>query len=540
MLSAKLFLRLTVFLSLLAFTLSSCLSPRVSQSSVDLSVSVTADGETKTVSVPAGSKIQQVLENAGLTLASLDKVEPPPYAVVSGGLSIKVTRGREEFETKQSILAFERQTVRNESMPLGETRLIQPGQNGSQEIVYRHYYEDGKLVNTSISRSTVLEPALPEIVMIGVQTPFAPLPIPGKLVYLSGGNAWMMEGSTSNRVPLVTTGDLDGRVLKLSRDGNWLLYTRKSSQAADVEINTLWALNVANPTATALNLKTSNVIHFADWDPTTGTTTLRVLYSTVEPRSAPPGWQANNDLYRMVVGANGNLGVREKIIDANTGGVYGWWGTDYVWAPTGGLLAYSRPDGMGIVSFKNKNLIPLLDITPLQTRSDWALIPGLAWGADGRTIYVVTHAPPPGLVNPEESPNFDLSAISLDSDANVRIVQQSGMFAYPSASWMRQVYTERSFFVAYLQALAPTQSGTSGYRLVVMDRDGSNHRVLFPDLGSPGLPPQTPVWAPAPISYEEGDFVAVIYQGNLWLIDVATGEGHQVTGDGLIQKIDWK
>jgi len=537
---AKPFRRLTVFLLLLAFLLSGCLSPRVSQSNVGLSVSVTADGETDTVSVPAGSKVQQVLENAGLTLASLDKVEPPAYTVVSEGLSIKVTRGREEFETQQAVLAFERQTVNNESLPSGETRLIQPGKNGQQEIVYRHYYEDGKLVNTSISRSTVLEPALPEIVMVGAQSPFTPLPIPGKLIYLSGGNAWLMEGSTSNRSALVTTGDLDGRVLKLSRDGNWLLYTRKSTQPSAVEINTLWALNIANPAATALNLKTPNVIHFADWDPSTGTTTLRVLYSTVEPRSAPPGWQANNDLYRMVVAANGHLGVREKILAANTGGVYGWWGTDYSWSPTGNLLAYSRPDGMGIVSFKNKNLIPLMEITPLQTRSDWALIPGLAWGADGRTLYVVTHAPPPGLVNPEESPNFDLSALSLDSDANVRLVQQSGMFAYPAASSLRQVWTERSYFVAYLQALSPSQSDTSGYQLVVMDRDGSNRRALFPAPGSPGLPPQTPVWAPAPISYEEGDFVAVIYQGNLWLIDIATGQGHQVTGDGLVQKIDWK
>ena len=538
-LSHKLFLRLTVLLTLLAFTLNGCLSPRVSQSNVNLSVSISADGETKKISLPAGSKIQQALESAGLTLASLDKVEPPAYTVVSDGLSIKVTRGREEFETKQSIIAFERQTVHNESMPLGETRLIQPGQNGMQEIVYRHYYEDGKLVNTSISRSSVLEPALPEIVMLGVQTPFAPLSIPGKLVYLSGGNAWLMQGSTSNRTPLATTGDLDGRVLKLSRDGNWLLYTRKSNQPANVEINTLWALNIANAGASAFNLKTSNVIHFADWDPTT-VSTLRVLYSRVEPRAAPPGWQANNDLYRMVVGTNGNLGVREKIIDANTGGVYGWWGTDYVWSPSGNLLAYSRPDGMGIVSFKNKTLMPLLDITPLQTRSDWALIPGLAWGADGRTIYVVTHAPPPGLVNPEESPNFDVSAISLDSNANVRIAQQSGMFAYPSASSLRQVSTERAYSVAYLQALDPTQSNTSGYQLVVMDRDGSNRRTLFPGPGSPGLLPQTPVWAPTPISFEEGDFVAVIYQGNLWLIDVATGTGHQVTGDGLIQKIDWK
>jgi hypothetical protein len=298
-------------------------------------------------------------------------------------------------------------------------------------------------------------------------------------------------------------------------------------------------LNIENPQAAAINLKTSNIIHFADWDPTTGPN-LRVLYSTVEPRGAAPGWQANNDLYRMMVGTNGNLGVREKIIEANSGGVYGWWGTDYKWSPTGSFLAYSRPDGVGIVSFKNKSLLPLLAITPLQTRSDWALTPGLAWGADGRTLYVVTHAPPPGLVNPEESPNFNLGAISLDTDANVRITSQSGMFAYPAASGLRQVGPERSYLVAYLQALIPNQSETSGYSLVLMDRDGSNRRTVFPESGSPGLAPQSPVWAPKALFENEGDFLAIIYRGNLWLIDAATGASYQLTADGLIQKIIWE
>lgn len=529
--------RVLLLFTLLALSLSGCLAPRVSQSSVNVTVSITADGETRPVEVPGGSTVQDALDTSGLTIGNLDKIEPPLYTVISAGLSIKVTRGREEFETKQAVIPFERQTVRNESMPSGESQLIQPGANGLQEVVYRSYYEDGLLVNTSISRATVLEPALPEIVMIGVQAPFSPLPIPGKLVYLAGGNAWLMEGSTSSRAPLVTTGDLDGRILKLSRDGRWLLYTRKSTKPPSEEINTLWLVDISNPKATPINLKTPNVVHFADFHPKAA---LTVLYSTVEPRAAAPGWQANNDLYQMKFGANGNLGVREKIVDANTGGVYGWWGTDYLWSPTGGLLAYSRPDGVGVVSFKNKNLIPLLEITPLQTRSDWALIPPIGWGADGRTLFVVTHAPPPGLSNPEESPNFDLSALSLDSDAQVRLIQQSGMFAYPAGSPARLSGSELAYAVAYLQALAPNQSDSSGYRLVLMDRDGSNRREVFPPPGSPGLLPQVPYWAPAAPSFQEGDYVAVVYQGNLWMIDAATGSATQVTGDGLIQKIDWK
>ena len=523
----------------MVYSVIGCTAPRLTQRNNNLSVTLVADGNTKTLSVSSGSKIQQVLDSAGITLSSLDKVEPQTYTIITDTITINVTRGKEVFETTKSIIPFERQTVQNESMPLGQTRLLQPGINGTQEIVYRHYFEEGNLISTSISRSTIIDQAIPEIVMVGVQTPFAPLPIPGKIVYISSGNAWLMQNSTSKRTPLITTGDLDGRILKLSTDGTWLLFSRKSLKKSEIEINTLWALNIDNPKAGPIDLKTTNTIHFADWDPTT-VSTIRVLYSTVEPRSAAPGWQANNDLYRMVVGTNGNLGVREKIIDSNTGGVYGWWGTDYFWSPSGDLLAYSRPDGIGIVSFKNKSLVQLINIAALQTHSDWALIPGLTWGSDDRTIYYVSHAPPPGLVNSDESPNFDLNVISLDTNFNLPIVRQSGMFAYPSTSSARQIGQERSFYVAYLQSLAPTQSETSGYKLIIMDRDGSNRRSVFPKPGSPGLTPQTPVWAPAPLSYEEGDFLAVIYQGNIWLVDAATGIGHQVTGDGLIQKIDWK
>lgn len=537
MASGKLYLRCASLLTLLAFALSGCLSPRISQTGIQITVNVSADGKTQQIQVPSGSNAESALKIVGLTLATLDKVDPPLYTTLSDGGTIKVTRVTEKFETQQSTIPFERQTVHNESLPQGETRLIQPGVNGQQELTYRHVYEDGAEVSNSVVKTVVLQAAVPEIVMVGVQAPFAPLTIPGKLVYIASGNAWIMEGSTANRLPLVTTGDLDGRVLKLSPHGDWLLYTRKSLKPADQEINTLWALNIDDPKAEPISMGISNVIHFADFDPLDS---LTIDYSTVEPRTTAPGWQANNNLFRRKFGANGVLGIEQKIIDANTGGVYGWWGTDYVWSPKGNLLAYSRPDGIGLVSFKNKNLIPLLDITPLQTHRDWALIPGLAWGADSSTLYVVTHAPPPGLVNPEESPNFDLNAYSLESDANVRMVTQTGMFAYPAASPAHPQGTELAYQVAYLQAQSPTQSDVSGYRLVIMDRDGSNHRALFPDEGSQGLEPQTPLWAPAALSETEGNFVAVIYQNNLYLVDAITGTVHQVTGDGLMQKIDWK
>jgi hypothetical protein len=63
---------------------------------------------------------------------------------------------------------------------------------------------------------------------------------------------------------------------------------------------------------------------------------------------------------------------------------------------------------------------------------------------------------------------------------------------------------------------------------------------VFPNPGSVGLEPQTPVWAPEALFSNEGDYLAVIYRGDLWLIDAATGQSHQITSDGLFQKLIWE
>ncbi len=521
----------TLFLLIASLLLGGCFAPQVSSSDLKIRVTINVDGQSLSVEIPSGSTIQQALVAAGISTGSLDRVEPPVYALAQDGGQITIVRVREEFETQQETLPFERQTVRNESLPQGEKRLIQEGRNGVQEITTRRVFENGIEISSAVVKKVILQAAQPEIVMIGVQAPFAPLPINGKLVYLAGGNAWLMQGSTTNRTPITTDGKLDGRVLRLSPKGDFLLYTRQSEKPLSEEINTLWVLRLDDPKAKPINLKVSNIVHFADWIPGAGT---QIAYSTVEPRAAAPGWQANNDLYTLKFNANGRVEKPELVIQANSGGVYGWWGSDFAFSPDGKRLAYARPDGIGLVNFRDKKLAGLLEITPLQTLGDWALIPSLAWGADSRTLYYVNHAPPPGLINPEESPYFDLAALSLISNANVSIVRQTGMFAYPVASPAIEQENGQDFRVAYLYALAPLQSGTSGYRLAVMDRDKKKKKNLFPLDGAPGLEPQTPHWAPS------AELIAVLYQGNLWLIDPNSGQATQITGDGLIQKIDWR
>ena len=508
-------------------------SPQVQQANV--AVTIISDGNTVQVNLPPGSTVQQALTTANLSLAQSDRVVPPLYTTLAENMIINVTRIHEEFETQQVIIPFERQELPNESLPSGETRLVQAGQNGLREITIRHVFENGVETGSSVVSETILQPAQPEVVMIGVQSPFAPITIPGKLAFLTSGNAWIMDGSTSGRRPLITTGDLDGYIFALSPDAKWLLFTRRSDKPADQEINTLWAVDTESQPPSSINLGISNVVHFAGWQPNQE---YVIAYSTVEPRATAPGWQANNDMYFLPF-KNGQPGKTTKILDVNPGGIYGWWGMTFLWSPDGNMLAYSRPDGIGFVDLKGAGLTPLISITPFNTHGDWAWTPGLAWGSDNGILYMVSHAAPSGLITPEESPNFDLVNASINTAIINTLITQSGMFAYPSTSSIRQNKSGATYLVAFLQAIFPTQSATSRYTLDVMNSDGSDLRSLFPAEGKSGLQPQTPVWAPR--SLESGsDFIGIIYEGNLWIVDEASGQSQQVTGDGLTTQISWK
>ncbi len=339
---------------------------------------VVADGRTQQVEVQAGSTAGQAFEAAGLQASNLDKSDPPAYTVLSDGDEIQLTRVREEFITEEVNIPFEGQIARNESLPEGETRLVQPGVSGLQELTYRILLEDEEEVSRTVVKTVVIREAVPEIVMVGAQSAYAPLVIPGVLAYLSGGNAWLMEGTTADRRALVTSGDLDGRIFSISPDGRWLLFSRKSDKPVDVEINSLWAISLSRENAKPFSLDVKNVVHSAIWTPSSA----NVAYTTVEPRSTAPGWQANNDIYKVVIG-NGWAGTPQRVLEANSGGVYGWWGMELHYSPEG-ILSYARADQIGLVDQQEGELKPLLEITPLQTHSDWAWVPGMAWGADSQ------------------------------------------------------------------------------------------------------------------------------------------------------------
>jgi hypothetical protein len=528
----------TLITALIAILLSAC-SPTPTPTKAMVSGKINVDGQTYQIQLIPGSTVQEALDSVDITLNSLDRIEPPTYTVLGDDTVITITRVWEEFEVEQLEIPFQQKRLPTELLPQGVEQFdpLQKGVPGLREITYRIVFEDGIEASRSQIKSVVVQEPQDQIILFGTQQQYSPLDIPGTLVYLSQGNAIMLDGNTANRIPIVSTGDLDGRIFSLSDDGEWFLFTRHGE--SDDVINTLWAVSTSSQEV-EVDLQVENVIHFADWYPGSNT---RIIYSTVEPRQAAPGWQANNDLLYRDFSENGWVSAPKTIIDTNSGGVYGWWGTDFLYSPRDESLAFVGPDQIGLVNFEEDIQVPLFQMTPFQTRSDWAWVPGLRWGPDGKVLYTVNHAPPQGTVSPEESPIFDLAALLIDNSEAISIVSHVGMFAYPLPSPTQVKDSgENGYQVAYLQAIFPNQSDSSRYRLNMMDRDGSNRREVFPPAESPGIEPSQDwgAWSPGPLASSGNYVVGLIYQGNIWLVDSVTSQSWQVTGDGLINRIIWQ
>lgn len=491
----------------------------------NINIVIVDNSAQKQISVPSGSSVKQALEVAGVPLNALDKTDPISTTLLSENTTITITRVTEEFAVEQAIVAFEQQTVKNESLPEGQSVLIQAGANGIQQNTYRILFENGVETSRTFVSSEITQAAKPEIVMIGVQSPFTPQTISGMIAYISSSNAWVMEDSTINRRLVVATADLDGRVFSVSPDREWLLFSRLSTDEGG--INTLWLVNLKSEAPEPVSTGISNVVNYADWVPGRGRT---IAFSTVEPVPTAPGWSANNDLLLYRFDVDGNPLETKLIVDKNTGGISGWWGASYEWSTDGSKVAYTRPDSIGLVDLENGSLTPLAEFDVFNTGSDWAWVPGIKWSPDDQSIFTT-------LLPVSSNGTISIPALSVilvDAQKVINLVPNCGLFCYPTPS---PVNKDGRYAIAYLGAILPDQSEVSRYNLKVMDRDGSNQRKYYPEEGIQGLSPQTLKWSP---SWSNDQLLAGIAQGNLILVNTETGSVKQITGDGSISKVDWK
>ena len=524
---------LLFFSFLLIFSANACQTVDLlnrTGSTEKITVNVEKGGNLLTGTCAAGSTVEQALQELKVKYQPEDIITPVLSTVLSEDTTVKITSVTFEEEQKEQPIPFKSLTVQNESIPEGETYIIQAGQNGSEKITIKSTYEDGVLVSQVTSERDVIRDAVPEILMYGVKAEHAPIQIPGKIVYISNGSAWLLENTTGNRIPIVTSGDLDGRVLDLSSDGEWLLYSRKTQNDA---INSLWMLHITDWNAKPIDLRISNVIHFAAWLPGEA---RRLLYSTVTPQESAPGWKANNDLLFRLVSDTGMLMEDETIVEANDEGPYSWWGTEFYLSKDGRTLLYATPGSIGKIDRLTGEKKELTKIQPYEkTRSDWAWIPGVTWSSDETAAFFAFHGEIEGTTKSYDPTDFNIGKINLTDGQAAEIKSGTGLFSQPAAS---PLFEDGSSYIAYMQTISPLQSESSRYRIMLMDSDGGNAKAVFPLDEEDYVTPQRVIWSPTTVANQS--WIAIIYKSNIWLVNPFTGIYNQITIDQSVTKMIWK
>ena len=530
----------------LIILLAACRQP---QTVAQIRVKLIADGRERTFDVPTATTIDEFLRDPKVDVqySELDIVNPPPFTQIADGMQITIARVSEKEECETSDVPYKQTQVLNEGLKPGEKKVVKAGQAGSQETCYRVTVIDGTPKDRVITRTTEVKAAQDEIIYIGVSGDVEPVPITGTLAYKSNGNVWIIEGSSTSKKPITTEGDLDSHVFVLSPNGRQLLFTRKADAAdSSGAFNHMWMIADVGRSTAPVSLVLDNIL-YADWIPALENT---ISYSAAEPSQATPGWLPFHDLWQMRIDPDTgeSLGVKQ-LLKRSGGGLYGWWATRFQWSPDGKKLAWAQADKIGV--FDSEALLKgdinnfdgaLMKYAILVPFSGWSWRSTLAWSPDDSLLIATTHGAPVGNESPENSPAFNVSVTDVAGTFDSTIVPNAGIWSAPQFSPMLTP-SEGKFpkgYMAYLRARDLFNTINGEYDLVVADRDGSNERMLFPGDGRPGLTAQESIFQDREFSWSpDGHQIAIIYQGNLWIIDAESGISHQLTLDGGASNPIW-
>lgn len=129
-------------------------------------VKVTADGVTREVPV-VGRVVADALARAGVAVGAKDRVVPGLWEALRPGDHVRVVRVREEVAVRRQVIPH-RVVERVIPGHLGQpARVLQTGQDGVVEHVYRLVFEDGKLVRKEKVSTRLLQQPRPRVVRIG-------------------------------------------------------------------------------------------------------------------------------------------------------------------------------------------------------------------------------------------------------------------------------------------------------------------------------------------------------------------------------------
>jgi len=132
-------------------------------------VSIVADGKATTATTTA-STVEDVLEDAGVSLGVNDRTSQPGHAPVVNNMVVKVSRvdtGQTAASTED--VPFETMTTENAEMLKGEKKVTQAGAAGKVERTFKLVLVDGREASRTLVSETVSVQPVTEQVTVGTK-----------------------------------------------------------------------------------------------------------------------------------------------------------------------------------------------------------------------------------------------------------------------------------------------------------------------------------------------------------------------------------
>jgi uncharacterized protein YabE (DUF348 family) len=123
----------------------------------------------------AAGTVGETLAEAGIPLVGLDTSSPPEREAPPPDGQIRVVRVYETFEVALEPIPFTEEVTYSPDVPFGQKETIQPGVEGIAMIRSRIRYEDGKEVSRETESKTVMREPQTRVVQSGEKIVLAPV-----------------------------------------------------------------------------------------------------------------------------------------------------------------------------------------------------------------------------------------------------------------------------------------------------------------------------------------------------------------------------
>ena len=131
-------------------------------------VTIQADGNTKTVMMASGT-VGKALKKAGLTCGTQDILSHDTKTAVESGMEITLDRVTGKEITETVTLDYETKRVQTNDLYVGETKVKQQGENGTEKRTYSVTYLNGEETDRELISSEVTKEPVNKIVLVGTK-----------------------------------------------------------------------------------------------------------------------------------------------------------------------------------------------------------------------------------------------------------------------------------------------------------------------------------------------------------------------------------